>query len=58
MFDLEKLLVVYMVLVFFGVICFGVLVEENRRLRAENREMRRKVGHYEIYGHCQSGEKR
>lgn len=58
MFDLEKLLVVYMVLVFFGVLLFGVLVEENRRLRAENREMRRKVEKNALYGYCQSGEKR
>lgn len=58
MFDLEKLLIVYMVLVFFGVICFGVLVEENRRLRAENREMRRKVEKNAVYGYCKSGKTR
>lgn len=58
MFDLEKLLVVYMVLVFFGVLLFGVLVDENRRLKKENKRWRRKAGHYEIYGHCQSSEKR
>ena len=51
MFDLEKIMVVCMILVFFTVLCFGVLVEENRKLR-------RKVERYEIYGHCQSGKKK
>ena len=51
MFDLEKIMVVCMVMVFFTVVCFGVLIEENRKLR-------RKVEQYEIQGHCQSGEKR
>lgn len=40
MFDLEKIMVVCMVMVFFTVVCFGVLLEENRRLKAENRKWR------------------
>ena len=51
MFDLEKIMVVCMILVFFTVLCFGVLVEENRKLR-------RKVEHYEVYRNFQSGEKK
>lgn len=58
MFDLEKIMVVCMVMVFFTVVCFGVLLEENRKLKKENKRWRRKAGHYEIYGHCESSEKR
>nr|DAQ36532.1 MAG TPA: hypothetical protein [Caudoviricetes sp.] len=47
----------YVVTAFAGM-CFCLLFDENRRLKAENKRWRRKAGHYEIYGHCQSGEKR
>lgn len=51
MFDLEKIMVVCMVMVFFTVVCFGVLIEENRMLR-------RKVEQYEVYRNRQSGKTR
>lgn len=58
MFDLEKIMVISYVITAFAGMCFCLLFDENRRLKAENKRWRRKVGHYEIYGHCQSGEKR
>lgn len=58
MFDLEKIIVISYVVTAFAGMCFCLLFDENRRLKAENKRWRRKAGHYEIYGHCQSGEKR
>lgn len=58
MFDLEKIMVISYVVTAFAGMCFCLLFDENRRLKAENKRWRRKAGHYEIYGHCQSGEKR
>lgn len=58
MFDLEKIMVISYVITAFAGMCFCLLFDENRRLKAENKRWRRKAGHYEIYGHCQSGEKR
>ena len=58
MFDLEKIMVISYVVTAFAGMCFCLLFDENRRLKAENKRWRRKAGHYEIHGHCQSGEKR
>lgn len=58
MFDLEKIMVISYVITAFAGMCFCLLFDENRRLKAENKRWRRKVGHYEIYAHFQSGEKR
>ena len=58
MFDLEKIMVISYVVTAFAGMCFCLLFYENRRLKAENKRWRRKVGHYEIYAHFQSGEKR
>lgn len=58
MFDLEKIMVISYVVTAFAGMCFCLLFDENRRLKAENKRWRRKAGHYEIYGHCQSGEKK
>lgn len=58
MFDLEKIMVISYVVTAFAGMCFCLLFDENRRLKAENKRWRRKAGHYEIYGHCESGEKR
>lgn len=58
MFDLEKIMVISYVITAFAGMCFCILFDENRRLKAENKRWRRKAGHYEIYGHCQSGEKK
>ena len=58
MFDLEKIMVISYVVTAFAGMCFCLLFDENRRLKAENKRWRRKVERYEIYGHCQSGEKR
>lgn len=58
MFDLEKIMVISYVVTAFAGMCFCLLFDENRRLKAENKRWRRKAGHYEIYGHCESSEKR
>lgn len=58
MFDLEKIMVISYVVTAFAGMCFCLLFDENRRLKAENKRWRRKVGHYEFYAHFQSGEKR
>lgn len=58
MFDLEKIMVISYVVTAFAGMCFCLLFDENRRLKAENKRWRRKVEQYEIHGHCQSGEKR
>lgn len=58
MFDLEKIMVISYVVTAFAGMCFCILVDENRRLKAENRRWRRKAGYYEIYGYCQSGKKK
>lgn len=58
MFDLEKIMVISYVVTAFAGMCFCLLFDENRRLKAENRRWRRKAGHYEIYGYCQSGKKK
>lgn len=58
MFDLEKIMVISYVVTAFAGMCFCLLFDENRRLKAENKRWRRKAGHYEIYGYCQSGKKK
>ena len=58
MFDLEKIMVISYVVTAFAGMCFCLLFDENRRLKAENKRWRRKVGHYEVYRNCQSGEKK
>lgn len=58
MFDLEKIMVISYVVTAFAGMCFCLLFDENRRLKAENKRRRRKVGHYEVYRNCQSGEKK
>ena len=58
MFDLEKIMVISYVITAFAGMCFCILFDENRRLKAENKRWRRKVGYYEIYRNCQSGEKK
>lgn len=58
MFDLEKIMVISYVITAFAGMCFCILFDENRRLKAENKRWRRKAGHYEIYGYCQSGKKK
>lgn len=58
MFDLEKIMVISYVVTAFAGMCFCLLFDENRRLKAENKRWRRKAGHYEIHAHFQSGEKR
>lgn len=58
MFDLEKIMVISYVVTAFAGMCFCLLFDENRRLKAENKRWRRKAGHYEIHRHCESSEKR
>lgn len=58
MFDLEKIMVISYVVTAFAGMCFCLLFDENRRLKAENKRWRRKVEHYEVYRNCQSGEKK
>lgn len=59
MFDLEKIMVISYVVTAFAGMCFCLLFDENRRLKAENkRELRRNVEHCEVYRNCQSGEKK
>lgn len=54
----EKIVVVSMVVIFILIVCFCLLIEENRELKAENRRIRRKVREYALYGYCESSEKR